>query len=138
MAAAEAELARGVATARVQAPAAPRRVQTSTLNIIIRYILISTPTFGVRLSEQAVQLLPLPEHLEAGGVVPAVCLCPAGHQPGRVEDAEEAPAYTSPLRPEWLQEAVTNNNPEQRLTLAGNKISLHFPKINQFKIHTGQ
>ena len=37
VAAAEAELARGVATARVQAPAAPRRVQSSTGNIINEY-----------------------------------------------------------------------------------------------------
>ena len=125
VAAAEAELARGVATARVQAPAAPRRVQTSTLNmnIIIRYILISTPTFGVCLSEQAVQLLPLPEHLEAGGAVPAVCLGPAGHQPGSVEDAEEAAAQPRALRPEGLQQAVPHHGEQQLRAPAGQHLA---------------
>ena len=46
VAAAEAELARGVAAARVQAPAAPRWVQTSTLNNHQMYFHIHTYIWG--------------------------------------------------------------------------------------------
>ena len=93
----EGELPGGVPGAGVDAPPAGRALQLT----------------GPRLSQQTVQLLSLPDHLQHGLPAGPVHLHPPLGQPGGVEDAEEAPPYPRALRPEGLHQTVAHHRHQQ-------------------------
>ena len=97
----EVELPGAVPSAGVDAPPAPASLELA----------------GSGLSEETVKLLPLPDDVENLSPVAPVHFQPPPGQPGRVEDAEEAPAYASPLRPEGLHETVPHHGYQQLMTL---------------------
>ena len=65
------------------------------------------------LSEETVEFLSLPDNLHNLSPAAPVSLQPPPGQPGRVEDAEEAPADASALRPERLHETVPHHGHQQ-------------------------
>ena len=69
------------------------------------------------LSEETVELLSLPNDLQNLGPAGPLHLQPPPGQPGRVEDAEEAPAYSSPLGPEGLHETVPYHGHQHLMAL---------------------
>ena len=73
--------------------------------------------FWIGLSQQTVQLLPLPDDLQDTWQMTSVSLHPPPDQPGSVQHTEEASANTSALWPEWLHQTVSHHSQQKLLSL---------------------